>query len=74
MTKSCYCCHKEFLTQPRKEERIFCNNCAKKIKREIHKLRRKEHPFAFWKWNTCTCSEVDDIVEKIQNEYTKKHN
>lgn len=66
MIKECCCCHKPF-SQEYNYERIFCIPCSKKIKKEVHKLRRQEHPFAFWKWNICTCSEVDNIVEKLHN-------
>lgn len=65
--RECNCCHKLF-SQEYNYERIFCLDCSKKIAKEVRKLRRKEHPFAFWKWNTTCVNEVDKIVEKIQNE------
>lgn len=71
--RECNCCHKPF-SQEYNSERIFCIPCSKKIKKEVHRLRRKEHPFAFWKWNTTCVNEVDEIVEKIQNELIKEYN
>lgn len=68
MTKNCYCCNKEFLHTAQEQKYIFCNDCAKKVKKEIHKLRRKENPFTPWKWNSATLLEVVEITKKLQNE------
>ncbi len=72
ITKQCSCCHIPFeVKTATKYERIFCNDCAKKIKREVHKRRMKEFPLSFWNWNIATPKEVDDIVDSIQMELEK---
>lgn len=66
MTKECFCCHKEFISKPTRYKRIFCDNCAKKVKKQIHKRRMKQYPLFPWKWNMTTVYEVDNIVEELQ--------
>ena len=67
MQKQCLCCYR-ILEVPleMQYEKIYCDDCCKKIKKEVKKNGRRKYPFRPWKWLITTPKEVDEIVKNIQ--------